>query len=164
MRLVQATRSESQAQPNPLDTLVPEGEYVLSFVSEELGTNFGRTVWFVTLEIAEGEHQGKRVLRFYNAPRKGSFLARSTSLSQDFMEMTGLRPPSEGFKPSQLLHGVQVAARIVTVSDRPPNKRDKQSLDREKRKAPTRIKLPPAQHYSRVDSIHAVVGSQVDKG
>ena len=143
-------------QAHPLSTLVPEGEYVLSFVKEELASNFGREVWFVTLQIAEGDYKDQRLLRFYNPPRKGVHLARSSSLAQDFMEVTGLRPPSKGFRPSELLDGVLVRAYVITVKDRPPNKRDRERLRREKKK-PTRIEIPSDQRYSRVDSIHGII-------
>ncbi len=144
-------------QTNPLSTLVPEGEYALVFVKEELASNFGRDVWFVTMQIAEGEHQNKRVLRFYSKPRKGAHLARSSSLSQDYMAMTGLRPPSKGFRPSELLRGVQVDAHVVTVKDRPPTKRDIERLRSQKKAILPRIEIPPAARYSRVDSIHRII-------
>jgi hypothetical protein len=144
-------------QANPLGTLVPDGEYALWFEKEELGSNFGRELWFVTFTIAEGAHKGKRVLRFYSLPRKGKFLARTSSLSQDFMAMTGLRPPSRGFRPSELLRGVLVGARLVAAKDRPPNKRDKERLRWEKKKVPLRIEVPEAQRYSRVTSINKII-------
>lgn len=149
---------QSDTDPkHPFSNLVPEGEYVFSYVSEELGSSFGRAIWFVILEIAEGQHHGKHLLRFYTAPRQKSFLSRSSNLAQDFIAMTGLRPPSKGFRPSELLHGVRVGAYVVTVNDRPPNKRDVDRFRRENQKLPTRIKTPPAARYSRIDSIDRII-------
>ena len=152
------TADPSDEDPkHPFSNLVPEGEYVFSFVKADLGNSFGRAIWFVLLEIAEGQHQGRRLLRFYTAPRKGAPLARSSSLSQDFIAMTGLRPPSKGFRPAELLEGVQVGAHVVTIKDRPPNKRDIERLRREKKKLPARIEIPPAARYSKIDSIDRIV-------
>ena len=142
---------------HPFSNLLPEGDYVFSYVKADLGNSFGRAIWFVLLEIAEGQHQGKRLLRFYTAPRKGAHLARSSSLSHDFIAMTGLRPPSKGFDPAELLEGIQVGAHVVTVKDRPPNKRDIERFRLAKKKVPPRIEIPPAARYSKIDSIDRIV-------
>jgi hypothetical protein len=142
---------------DPMSTLVPPGQYVLTFVSEARQRIFKREIWFVVMQILAGDHAGKRLLRFYNIPARGRFLARSSNLSRDFIALTKRRPPSKGFRPSDLLRGVQVEARVVTVSDRAPTSVERESFRSSGQKVPSHLELPAATHYSKVAALESLV-------
>jgi hypothetical protein len=129
------------SEENMTDAYAPpiaEGEYVVGFLREERGQAYGRGVLFVRFQVAEGQHAGRELLRFYNTPR-GARLARSSSLWRDFVAVTGRRPPTKGFKPSWAFSNCLLRARVVTVHQRPEGRE--------------RISMADCERYSKIDAL-----------
>ncbi len=123
---------------DPMETLVPQGRYRMSYLGHDEGNSYGRPVWFVRFQITEpGGYEGRVVLRFYNIP-KGARLARSSNLAIDFINLTGLRPPAT-LTPDWFLKGCEVLGKVVTVRERVDGRR--------------RIQRPETLHYSKVDEL-----------
>lgn len=124
---------------DPYGTLVPEGEYRAVFLRRETGFPHGRTVWFCHFQITEeGPHHGKRLLRFWNEPRK-DFLPRTHNLFLDYVQLGGGRLPPGRLTPEQFLKGCEVAVEVVTVKSKHDGRRV--------------IELPKGLWYSKIDRL-----------
>lgn len=136
-------RQEQPERPDAFAAPIPEGLYHVAFVSEERGSAFGRGVLFVRFRIIDGPHTGRELIRFYNVPR-GGYLARSSGLYRDFLAVLGRRPPSDGFPPSWAFGECVLAARVVTVADRPgPGGK--------------RVPMDESERYSKIDALVSLV-------
>jgi hypothetical protein len=133
MRLVNALEA-AEAEPghsDPYETLVPDGEYEVAYVSQEKFSLFRRQVWAVTFQIVQGEHFGRRLYAFYNIPRLRDRRTPSAKLSRAYEAATGLRSPRKigRYRPSDFLEGCVMATAVRTVErdiqghERPPNTR-----------------------------------------
>lgn len=124
--------------PDPMRTLVPEGEYRV--ICERISRQFmyGRLNWFVLFRISEeGPHFGRPLLRFYAVPR--GRLARSSNLFRDYMAVKKRLPPAKGLRPDSFLLNREFVVRVVTVKTGMDGKR--------------RVSTPEACRYSRIDGI-----------
>ena len=123
---------------DPYALPMPEGDYFATYITTERGRVQGRGVLFVHFRVTDGDHAGRRLIRFYNEKR-GTRLARSSSLWRDYVSLTNRRPPSTGFKPSWMLSGCEVRARVVTVHERVENGR--------------RVPMAECERYSKIDAL-----------
>ncbi len=123
--------------PDPYETLVPSGEYVVGFLrGEEKYRYYGRMCWRCSWQIlSEGPHSGLVLYSWFNVPPPGAPITHSHGLYQAYVVATGLRPPKDlaEHRPSWFLGDCQFQAEIRTV-DRDSN----------------RVKRPNAASYSRV--------------
>ena len=131
----------SVVNPDPMQTLVPEGEYVVAFSHCETGVVFNSKKIFghFTIDAPDDVNlDGLPLLRVWNC-QKGKHLARSSNLALDYMQVTGRRAPSHGLKPEHFLKDCRVRVDVVTV----------------KRSSDSRVKadLPKDCHYSKIDRI-----------
>ena len=124
---------------DPYGTLVPPGEYRVTFVRREESRAFGSLRWFCWFRITEpGPYFGSPLLRFYNVPR-GRFLPKSHNLAIDYINVIEQRPPARGLKPENFLKDCEIRAKVVTVTHRVTAK--------------GRVKQPEAVHYSKIDRL-----------
>lgn len=125
---------------DPMQTIVPEGEYVVTFRHCETGVVYNSKKIFghFTIDAFGEDYDGLPLLRVWNC-QKGRHLARSSNLGLDYMQVTGRRPPSTGLKPEHFLKDCRVRVDVVTV----------------KRSSDSRVKadLPKDCHYSKIDRI-----------
>ena len=128
------TLEAPDAEPGHADayeTLVPDGEYEVAYVSEEKFRLFQRQVWAVIFQIVEGEHFGRPLYCFFTIPRLRDRRTPSAKLSMAYEKATGLRPPGKiaRYRPSDFLEGCVVLAAVkdakkdVRGCERPPNAR-----------------------------------------
>lgn len=140
-----STGIEEADSDDALGKPLPVGDFVLGYKRTDVGHAFGREFWIVHFVVAEGEHAGRIVPRFYNPPR--GRLARSSNLWRDFVALTGKRPPSNGFGPAWLLKDCRVVARVAMVKDRPGPKGK-------------RVPMAECEWYSRVESFVRIESGQ----
>ena len=137
-----AHRSSLVEKLDPLETLVPPGNYIVLFASADLKKGFWqRDIWYLKFRIMEGEHEGELLLFPVNVdPSKNA--ARSSVLSKTYVTATGKRPPQHlnKIKPEKYLRGLMFEAKVRdVVKDSNHNKR------------------PRDASYSRVDHLIKVV-------
>jgi hypothetical protein len=131
IKLVDPLGGAQDGRPDPVETLVPESEYEIAYVSEEKFSLFRRQVWAVTFQIVEGEHAERQLYAFYNIPPLRDGRTPSATLSRAYEAVTDLRPPRKiaRYRPSEFLNGCVVLAAVRTVArdirgrERPPNAR-----------------------------------------
>ena len=124
---------------DPCAALIPDGQYRATYIGYEHGRPYGEQRWFAQFKITElGEHVGNVVTRFYNVPR-GPYLARTSNLSMDFVDLIGRRPPTRGLTPDRFLKGCDVLVQTATVKHRIEGRR--------------RIELPWDCWYSKIDRL-----------
>ena len=134
-----AKHERNAESPHPYETHIPEGEYQVALIRCETGNVYGSARWFGHFQIVEdGQFFGLPIFRFWNRP-KGKFIARTSNLAIDFMNVAGRRPPSTGLTPEKFLKGCQVLAHVVTVRHRNEERQ--------------RVELPEACWYSKIDRI-----------
>jgi hypothetical protein len=126
---------------DPYAPPIPEGDYLAIYITTERGRVQGRGVLFVHFRITAGDHAGRRLIRFYNEKR-GSRLARTSSLWRDYVRLTHRRPPSAGFKPSWLVSGCEVLVRVVTVHEHVENG--------------VRVPMEACERYSKIDLLLSI--------
>jgi hypothetical protein len=123
--------------PDPYETLVPPGDYLVGFLRNEDKYQFyGRTCWRCSWQILEeGPYSGPTLYSWFNLPAAGAPLRPSHDYSKAFVVATGLRPPKDlaEHRPSWFLGDCQFQARVRTV--------DKDSNG---------VKRPDAASYSRL--------------
>jgi hypothetical protein len=132
-------RARRRSKADPFETRVPDSEYLVAYVAQELARSFGRTFWVVIFQIVqEGPFFGLPLRRFYNLPAPGRKLRRGSNLFTEYVVATGRRPPPDPhrLRPGQFLQGCEFLARVVTVT------RDKNQVVR-----------PQELHYSRIDAL-----------
>jgi hypothetical protein len=145
----QADRYDAPDPTDPLQTIVPAGEYSVAYLSYETGFVFGRGIYFVRFTIVEpGEYHGHVILRFVNVPKqwqgkkrdqKARSLARSSTLSHDYVSINGRMPPIRVFSPIDLYKDRVLRVKVVTVED--------QNIDGK------RVKVPKDGRYSKINRI-----------
>jgi hypothetical protein len=130
MSLEQPSASLGTTKRDPADpqqTLIPDGEYIVSVMKIEQGTPYGRPAAFVHCDVFEpSEHSGAKLIRYVNLPHwwsgKGASkgrLARSSSLYADFVAITQKLPPNRKFDLAKLYRQSLLRVAVVTVTDRP---------------------------------------------
>ena len=123
--------------PDPYETLVPPGEYIVGFLGgEEKFPYRGRVCWCCRWQILdEGPYSGLTLYNWFNIPKPGAPIRPSHALWIAYVVATGLRPPKDlaEHRPSWFLGDCQFRAKVRTV--------DKDSNG---------VKRPDAASYSRV--------------
>jgi hypothetical protein len=123
--------------PDPYETLVPPGEYIVGFLrNEERFPFYGRMCWRCCWQLLdEGPYSGLTLYSWFNLPEADAPIRPSHALYQAYVVATGLRPPKDlaEHRPSWFLGDCQFRAMVRTV-DRDPNG----------------VKRPEAASYSRV--------------
>ena len=139
---------ERRVRVDPMDVLIPPGDYIVGFVSVDTFSFQGGRRMAVRFRICEGPYTGFPLLRFYSLPVKGMRPRRSSSLRADYERVTGRVFPKATVRPQDFLRGIQVRTRVVTVTH------DTKGIER-----------PPAQHYSRIDAlVEQLAGSLAQAG
>ena len=134
---------------DPQQTLVPDGEYRVAYVSSGDGIAYGRKVFFVRFKIVEPVKFADRLLlRFVNVPKqwlgkrthqKARSLARTSTLWLDYVAITERVPPARVFGPAALYKDSLLRAKVVTVKEQNVNGK--------------RIKMPECAWYSKIETI-----------
>ena len=123
--------------PDPYETLVPPGEYLVGFLrDEEKYRYYGRMCWRCSWQILnEGPYSGLVAYNWFNIPPSNA-IRPSHGLWRAYVVATGLKPPKDlaEHRPRWFLGDSQFQARIRTV--------DKDSNG---------VKRPDAASYSRID-------------
>jgi hypothetical protein len=126
---------------DPYTTLLPDGaEVVVALVRLERMVYFREPRDCGIFKIVEGPYAGKRIVRFWKLPLRGSIPGRSSSLALDWIAVTQRRPPRRPFGPRTFLDGCLVLARTIVVET---NRRNRT--------------VPEAARYSRIDEILSLV-------
>ena len=149
-----------RAPRDPMQTLVPNGRYEVVYRSYEKGFPFGQERWFVHFEIVEpSEHAGKLLIRFVNIPpswkgkRKGARVrspGRSSNLGQDFITITGKRPPDRVTHPPDIYGGSMLTVLAEEVRETSDGK--------------TRSPVPESARYSKIERIVGVIAGPHSHG
>jgi len=123
--------------PDPYETLVVPGEYVVGFLRDEKNCRYyGRTSWRCAWQILdEGPFSGLVLYNWFNIPQPDAPLRPGHALWQAYVVATGLRPPKDlaEHRPSWFLGDCQFRAKVRTVD-----------------KDPNGVKRPDTASYSRV--------------
>jgi hypothetical protein len=125
------------------DTLIPDGDYDLAFVSEKKVKPFGRWSWFVVMKVvSHDEHEGKQLLFPLSMIPLGTPPRRSFAIVKAYAVVTRRKPPKDfrRRRPSGFLADCIVSARIRTI------KRDSNGVE-----------MAEALHYSRVAYLKSLV-------
>ncbi len=124
--------------PDPYESLVPPGEYIVGFLrNEEKYLFYGRTCWRCRWQIlGDGEYSGLFLYNWFNLPEADAPIRPGHAFYQAYVVATGLRPPKDlaEHRPSWFLGDCQFRAKVRTVG-----------------KDPNGVKRPDAASYSRVD-------------
>jgi hypothetical protein len=70
---------------DPLGRPIPDGIYKVAALRVEVGRIFDRDFRATLCRVTDGPFTGRIVVRFYNPPRPGRRLARSSALWRDFV-------------------------------------------------------------------------------
>jgi hypothetical protein len=105
------------AKLDPYDTVIPDGEYSVAFLSQERFRLYSSFRWAVVMRIVEGEYLGLPLLFFFNIPRLRKWRTPSAKLSLAYEAATGKRAPARIAKvrPESFLTGNLLVARTRTV-------------------------------------------------
>lgn len=95
-------------------TLVPEGDYTVSFTGATRRKRYGRRVWDCEFKILEGAHAGRTLCRYLTIPEGTS--SRS-SMHKDFVQVVGLRPPSslKNMNPKEFYAKCALVVKVETI-------------------------------------------------
>ena len=83
------------AKLDPYDTVIPDGEYSVAFLSEEQFRLYTTYRWAVVMRIAEGDHAGLPIFFFLNVPPLRKRRTPSAKLSIAYEAVTGKRAPAQ---------------------------------------------------------------------
>ncbi len=123
--------------PDPYETLVPPGTYLVGFLRDEDKYRFyGRMCWRCSWQILdEGPYSGVVVYNWFNIPPSDAPIRPGHGLYQAYVVATGLTPPKDlaEHRPSWFLGDCQFRAKVRTVD-----------------KDPHGVKRPDTANYSRV--------------
>jgi hypothetical protein len=102
---------------DPYETLIPDGEYEVTFVSAEKFPSFNRWVWASRFVVVDGPYAGSHLYLFMNVPKIRAGRTPSASISIAYEVATGRKSPPKvaRIKPQTFLKDCTFRAAVRVV-------------------------------------------------